>query len=387
MKNKEYLLSPGPTPIPEEVLAEASKPLRHHRTPEFSAIYSKTASGLQYVFQTRNDVFILATSGTGAMEAAVVNILHPGDQVVTLSTGKFGARWGDICRSYGLDVHEVKLDWGENYLPEQLAAALETLPNARAVFTSLSETSTGTIYDIRGYAGVVSQTQALLVVDGISGIGAMPCPMDEWQIDVLISGSQKAFMTPPGLAYIAFSPRAWKAVESASLPRYYLDARKYKQSLANNTSPFTPAISLLCQQSKALDRIAAIGLPRLFDHHRILGNATRAGVRALGLELLSQNPGNILTAVRVPLGLDGRKLVDIMQNRYGVYIAGAQAPHKGEFFRIAHLGHMSGFDIITALSALEMTLRDLKSPVECGEAVKAAQFILKECYHEKNTGL
>jgi len=387
MKNKEYLLSPGPTPIPAEVLAEAAQPIRHHRTAEFSKIFAQTASGLRYVFQTQNDVYILATSGSGAMEAAVVNILQPGDRVVSISTGKFGARWGDICRGYGLEIHEVILDWGKDYPPEKLAAAMEDYPGTRAVFTSLSETSTGTIYDIRGYAGVVSQTEALLVVDGISGIGAMPCPMDEWKIDVLISGSQKAFMTPPGLSYIAFNPRAWEAVEKASLPRYYLDARKYKQSMSKNTSPFTPAISLLGQQCKALERIRAVGLKRLFDHHRILGDATRAGIRALRLELLSQKPGNILTAVRIPPGLDGRELIDIMQKRYGVYIAGAQDPHKGEFFRIGHLGYISGFDIITALAALEMTLRDMGYPVEGGESVKAAQFILKECYHEKNTSM
>lgn len=387
MKNKEYLLSPGPTPIPAEVLAEACRPIRHHRTPEFSEIFTRTVSGLQYVFQTQNDVYILASSGTGAMEAAVVNILCPGDRVISISTGKFGARWGDICRGCGLDVKEVELDWGHDYPPEKLAAALKRFPGTRAVFTTLSETSTGTVYDIRGYAEIVSKTQALLVVDGISGIGAMPCPMDEWQIDVLISGSQKAFMTPPGLSYIAFNSRAWEAVEKASLPRYYLDVRKYKQSLIKKTSPFTPAISLLGQQCKALERIRAAGLRRLFDHHRILGEATRAGVQALGLELLSQNPGNILTAVRIPSGLNGKEFIDLMHNRYGVYIAGAQVPHQGEFFRIAHLGFISGFDIITALAAMEMTLRDLGYPVEGGKAVKAAQFILKECFCEKNIGL
>lgn len=371
-------MSPGPTPLPDEVIASAARPIIHHRTPEFSKIYMSVTSGLQKVFQTEREVFILASSGTGAMEAAVVNILNPGDQVLTVDCGKFGARWGTICRQYGAEVREINLAWGEDLSPERLARELESSPGTRAVFTTLSETSTGTLYDIKNFAASTSRAGALLVVDGISGVGAHPCPMDRWGIDVLISGSQKSFMTPPGLAFIAFSAKAWEQVEQAGMPRYYFDARTAHRSLEKRTSPWTPATSLVIQQEKALEIILGIGLENLFRHHRIMGDATRAGLQALGMNLLSSKPGNVLTAVRVPRGIDGAELVRLMQSKYRVFIAGAQDPHKGEFFRIGHLGYTGGFDILTALAALEMTLLDLNYSLNKGAAAAAAQEILKE---------
>jgi aspartate aminotransferase-like enzyme len=378
MIKKYYLLSPGPTPVPENVLATAAEPIIHHRTPEFSQIFMETTEGIKYVFGTKEDVYILASSGTGAMEAAVVNTLCPGDKVIAINSGKFGERWGNICRAYGVQVREIVLEWGDIFTKEQLAAELKANPGTTAVFTTLSETSSGTIYDIRGYGEVVSQTEAILVVDGISGVGATPCPMDEWKISVLVSGSQKSFMIPPGLAYIAFGPKAWKMVEKSTLPRFYFDAKKCRKNLEKQTTPWTPAISLIIQQKKSLDIIKAMGLEKLFEHHRILGDATRAGVKALGLELLSKNPGNIVTAVKVPAGIDGVKLVKTMQSKYMAYIAGAQDPNKGKFFRIAHLGYMGGFDVITALAALEMTLADLGFKFEKGTSVKAAEVVLME---------
>ena len=378
MIKKYYLLSPGPTPVPESVLAAAAEPIIHHRTPEFSKIFMETTEGIKYVFGTKEDVYILASSGTGAMEAAVVNTLCPGDKVITINGGKFGERWGNICRAYGVQVREIVLEWGNLFTKEQLAAELKANPGTKAVFTTLSETSSGTIYDVRGYGEVVSQTEAILVVDGISGVGATPCPMDEWKIDVLVSGSQKSFMIPPGLAYIAFGPKAWKMVEKSTLPRFYFDAKKCRKNLEKQTTPWTPAVSLIIQQKKSLDIIKAMGLEKLFEHHRILGDATRAGVKALGLELLSQNPGNIVTAVKVPSGIDGVKLVKTMQSKYMAYIAGAQDPNKGKFFRIAHLGYMGGFDVITALAALEMTLTELGFKFEKGTSVKAAEAVLME---------
>jgi aspartate aminotransferase-like enzyme len=378
MIKKYYLLSPGPTPVPDEVLTAAAKPIIHHRTPEFSDIFMETTEGLKYVFQTEQDVFILTSSGSGAMETAVVNTLCPGDKVISLSGGKFGERWGKICRAYGAEVKEIALEWGDIFSKEQLADELAAQPDTKAVFSTLSETSSGTIYDIQGYGEAVAETQAIMVVDGISGIGATPCPMDEWKVDILVAGSQKSFMIPPGLAYIAFSDKAWKFVENATMPKFYFDAKAAKKSLGKRTSPWTPAVSLIIQQKKALDIIQSMGLEKLFEHHRILGDATRAGVKAIGLELLSKNPGNILTAIKVPEGIDGIKLVKLMQGKYGAYIAGAQDPHKGEFFRIAHLGYMGGFDVITALSALEMTLGELGYDFESGKAVKAAEDILKE---------
>lgn len=378
MIKKYYLLSPGPTPVPPDVLAVASEPIIHHRTPEFSEIFMQVSEGLKHVFGTKEDVFILTSSGTGAMETAIVNTLSPGDKVITISGGKFGERWGNICRAYGVEVKEIVLEWGDDFTADQLAAELKANAGVKAVFSTLSETSSGAIYDIKGYGEVVSQTAAILVVDGISGLGATLCPMDEWKIDILVAGSQKSFMIPPGLAYIAFSPKAWKLVESAKLPKFYFDARKAKKNLEKKTTPWTPAVSLIIQQKKALDIIKAMGLDKLLEHHRILGEATRAGVRALGLELLAKNPGNILTAVKVPAGIDGSKLVKTMQAKYQAYIAGAQDPNKGKFFRIAHLGYMGGFDVITALSALEMTLDDLNFAFEKGSSIRAAEKVLKE---------
>jgi aspartate aminotransferase-like enzyme len=378
MIKKYYLLSPGPTPVPEKVLSAAAEPIIHHRTPEFSNIFMETTEGLKYVFQTENDVFILTSSGSGAMETAVVNTLCAGDKVITLNGGKFGERWGKICRAYGIEVKEITLEWGQPFSKEQLADELRTQPDTKAVFTTLSETSSGTVYDIQGFGEVVDRTDAILVVDGISGLGATPCPMDEWKVDILVSGSQKSFMIPPGLAYIAFSPKAWELAENSTLPKFYFDAKAAKKSIGKRTTPWTPAVTLVIQQKKALDIIRSMGLENLFEHHRILGEATRVAVQAIGLTLLSKKPGNILTAVNTPDGIDGVQFVKSMQGKYGAYIAGAQDPHKGEFFRIAHLGYMGGFDVIIALSAMEMTLMELGYNFESGQAVKAAEDILKE---------
>jgi aspartate aminotransferase-like enzyme len=378
MIKKYYLLSPGPTPIPDKVLSVAAEPIIHHRTPEFSNIFMEVTEGIKTVFETKEDVFILTSSGTGAMETAVVNTLSPGDKVIIINGGKFGERWGNICKAYGVVYKDIILEWGADFTKGQLADELKANPDVKAVFATLSETSSGAIYDIKGFGEVVSGTDAILVVDGISGVGAAPCPMDEWKVDVMVTGSQKSFMIPPGLAYIAFSQKAWKMVETSKLPKFYFDAKKAKKNLEKKTTPWTPAISLIIQQKKALEIIKGMGLPKLFEHHRILGEATRAGVKAARLELLAVNPGNILTAVKVPAGVDGVKLVKTMQSKYMAYIAGAQDPNKGKFFRIAHLGYMGGFDVITALSALEMTLLDLGYAFEPGAAVKAAQNVLKE---------
>jgi aspartate aminotransferase-like enzyme len=378
MIKKYYLLSPGPTPIPDEVLSIASESIIHHRTPEFSKLLMEVIEGIKYVFQTKQDIYILTSSGTGAMQAAVVNLLSPGDKVITINGGKFGERWGHICRAYGINVNEIKLEWGEPYTKEQLEQELKANPDTKAVFATLSETSSGSVYDIKGYGEIVFKTDAVLVVDGISGIGATPCPMDEWKVDVLVAGSQKSFMIPPGLAYIAFSEKAWNLVEKSTLPKFYFDVKKYRKSLEKNTTPFTPAVSLIIQQKKALDIIKSLTLESLIEHHRILGEATRAGVKAIGLELLSKIPGNILTAVKVPNGIDGIQLVKKMQGKYMAYIAGGQEPYKGKIFRIAHLGYMGGFDVITALSALEMTLFELGYKFEMGASLEAAQKILQE---------
>jgi aspartate aminotransferase-like enzyme len=378
MIKKYYLLSPGPTPVPENVLSAAAEPIIHHRTPEFSKIFMEVTEGIKFVFGTKEDAFILTSSGTGAMEAAVVNTMSPGDKVITINAGKFGERWGNICKAYGVLFKEIVLEWGQDYTKEQLEAELKANPESKAVFATLSETSSGQVFDIQGFGEVVAKTNAILVVDGISGAGATPCPMDDWKVDIMVSGSQKSFMIPPGLAYIAFSKKAWKLIEAAKCPRFYFDAKKASKNLEKQTTPWTPGVSLIIQQKKSLDIIKAMGLERLFAHHRILGEATRAGVKALGLELLAQKPGNILTAIKTPGGIDGSKLVKTMQSKYMAYIAGAQDPNKGKFFRIAHLGYMGGFDVITALTALEMTLSDFGYKFEPGSSVRAAEPILRE---------
>ena len=330
------------------------------------------------MFQTKEDVYILTSSGTGAMEAAVVNILAPGDTVICINGGKFGGRWSQMCQAYGVEVNEITLEWGAVLAKEQLADFLRNTPECKAVFTTLCETSTGAVFDIEGYGEVICQTDSILVVDAISGLGATACPMDDWRIDVLISASQKSFMTPPGLAYMAFSQKSWKAVEESALPRFYFDARMARKSILKQTSPWTPGTSLIFQQAKALEFIRQLGLEQLIEHHRILGEATRAGILAIGLDLLSRVPGNILTSVLTPDGLDGVQFIKLMHEKYGAYVAGAQDPHKGEFFRIAHLGYMNGFDVITALSAVEMALLDMGHDIKSGNAVAAAENILKE---------
>lgn len=380
MIKKYYLLSPGPVPIPFETLSVAAEPIIHHRTAEFSKIFMEVSEDLKYVFQTKRDVFILLSSGTGGMEAAITNTLSPGDKVIVINGGKFGERWGQIAKAYGLNVVEIVLEWGEPFTKEELESKLKENPDTKAVLATLSETSSGSVYDIKGYGEVCKNYEAILIVDAISGLGATPCPMDEWGVDVLVSASQKALMVPPGLAYIAFSEKAWKMVETSKLPKFYFDIKKYKKNLEKQTTPFTPAISLIIQQKKSLELIKKLGLEALFEHHRILAEGTREGVKALKLELLSKIPGNICTAVKVPAGIDGEKIVKTMRNKYLAYIAEGQEPYKGKIFRIAHLGYMGAFEIITALSALEMTLAELGYPVEFGASISAAEKVFKEAW-------
>jgi serine---pyruvate transaminase len=379
MIKKYYLLSPGPTPVPERALSAAAEPIFHHRTPEFSALFMEVTEGIKYVFGTKEEAYILTSSGTGAMEAAVVNLLSPGDKVLTINGGKFGERWGNLCKAYGIAYKEIVLDpWGKDLSKEELEAELMAMPDCKAVFATLSETSSGAMFDIQGFGEVVAKTPALLVVDGISGAGVTPCPMDDWKLDVFLSGSQKSFMIPPGLAFIALSQKAWAVAANAKLSKFYFDLKKAKKNLADKTTPWTPGISLIVQQKHALDIIKKMGMDSFFAHHKILGDATRAGVKALGLELLAKRPGNVLTCCKVPEGIEGGKLVKTMQGKYMAYIAGGQDPYKGKIFRIAHLGYMGGFDIITALSALEMTLMDLGYKFDAGAGIKAAQAVLKE---------
>ncbi|WP_235599828.1 alanine--glyoxylate aminotransferase family protein, partial [Kosmotoga sp. DU53] len=359
---KNYLLAPGPTPVPIDLLLEGARDTIHHRTPQFKKIMDEAIEGTKYVFQTTNDLFLLSSSGTGAMEMAVANLVSPGEKVIVVVGGKFGERWEKICKVYGAQVVPIKIEYGDYATPEMIDDALQANPDTVAVFTTLSETSTGTVMDIEGFSKVVKKHGKLIVVDAISGLIAQPLKTDEWNLDVVVAGSQKGFMLPPGLGFITFSEDAWKKVETTTTPRFYFDARAYKK----NPAPYTPAVNLIYQLKKAVEMLKEEGMENVWERHRILADATRAAIKALGLEFFSKNPGNVLTAVRVPEGVDGLKLVSIMRDEYGVTIAGGQGDMKGKIFRVAHLGYMSKFDVIIAVSALEMVLRKLGYNIEYG---------------------
>lgn len=374
---KEFLLSPGPTPVPPSVVLAGAQPIPHHRTPHFSQIVKECTDGLKYLFCTQHDVYSFAASGTGAMEAAVANCCSPGDTVLVVEGGKFGERWTKLCQVYGIQPIVLKIPYGEAIAPEAVGQALKEHPNAKAVFIQLSETSTGAVYDIKAIGELVSATPALFVVDGISGLGAERCPVDAWQIDVMVTGSQKGLMLPPGLAFLSCSPKAWAVVEKTTSPRYYFDLRACRKVLPEGQHPFTPAIGLFVQLAEALRLIRQEGIEQIWARHQWLGDATRAAVRALGLALFAKRPGNVLTAVKTPDGVDGGKLVKTMRDHYGVTIAGGQGEEmKGQLFRIAHLGYMDRFDVVVAMSALEMTLHTLGYPVQLGAGVAAAEEIL-----------
>ena len=373
---KGYLLAPGPTPVPPEVLSIASEPIYHHRTPKFSRIVREASEGLKYLFCTNNDVYTLTSSGSGAMETAVINLLSPGDKVITIETGKFGERWTKICKSYGIDPTIIKVEYGDFVSPEKLKEVLDQNPDTKAVFTQLSETSTGAVLDVKGFGEVVSKTNAVLVVDGISGIGATELRTDDWNIDVALTGSQKGLMLPPGLAFITASEKAWKLVETSKCPKFYFDLNAAKKNLEKDTTPWTPAITLILQLQKALEIIKKETMEGMWKRHQWLADATRAAFGRLELELFSKRPGNVLTSVKVPSGVDGGKLVKTIRDKFGVTLAGGQGTMKGNIFRVAHLGYMDRMDVIIAISAIEMALSEAGHPVKMGSGVAAAEEIL-----------
>jgi len=356
-----------------------AQPIIHHRTPEFEAVFQEVRELTKQVFKTQQDVLLLCTSGTGAMEAAVSNLLSCGDKALVISGGKFGQRWELICRAYGLTPQVIDVEWGRAVDPQAVAQALEAQPDIRAVFATFSETSTGVLHDVRRLAEIVSAyPDTVLVVDAITALGVIDLPMDEWGVDVVVAGSQKALMLPPGLALIALSEKAWRLSERSDLPKFYLDLRKERKSQAKNQTAYTPAITLMIALREALRLIVAEGLDQVFRRHAILAEATRQAVKALGLELFAaDSPSNALTAVKVPEGVDGKALVAQMSKKYGVTVAGGQEHLKGKIFRISHLGYAGVFDVIVAISALEMSLLDLGKTVELGAGVRKAQEILR----------
>lgn len=375
---KKYLFSPGPTMLPPEVLLKMAEPIMHHREPEFEKIFAEIREGLKYLFQTSDEVLVFTSSGTGAMEGAVSNILSKGDKALVVRGGKFGERWGEICRAYGIEFIAIDVEWGQAVDVKRISEILRSEPSIRAVYTQASETSTGVKHPIREIAAIVKGYEnTVIVVDAITGIGVFSIPMDEWGVDVLVSGSQKALMLPPGLAFAALSDKAWRFVERSDLPRYYFDFKKELKSSKKNQSAYTPAISLFVGLRESLRMIRQEGLEAVFRRHERLAEATRAAVRALGLELYApDSPSNAVTAVKIPDGIDGEKLKDLFFENFGITVAEGQDRAKGKIIRIAHLGYYERLDMVMVISALEMLLKEMGHGFELGSGVRAAEEIL-----------
>lgn len=376
---KFRLLTPGPTPVPEETLLELAKPVFFHRSPEFKAILGEVVEDLKYVFQTKNPPLVLTASGTGGMEAAVTSCVAPGETAILLISGRWGERWRNICKAFGIKIVSVEVPYGEAVRPQQLADALGAQPEAVAVFATLSETSTGVRNDIEAFGKLVAKTPALLIVDSISGLGVMECRTDDWHVDVNVTGSQKALMLPPGLAYLAVSDKAWAKIEKNTAARsFYLDLKRYKAKLTENDTPFTPAHTLIRAQRASLKRLRAEGIENTWARHARMAAAARAGAKAMGLELFAKQPADGLTVITVPAGIDGTAALGKLEKNYGIKLANGQDTLKGKIWRLAHMGYIDQFEVLAALSGLELVLLEMGYRVEPGAGVAAAQRVLAE---------
>ena len=378
--SKQYLMTAGPTPLPPRVSQVMAEPIRYHRAPAFVEVYSRVLNRLPKVFQTAGDVLCFAASGTGAMESAVANLIGPGDPAVVASCGKFGERWAELCAAYGAELGHLEVEWGERVEPDVLdefIAGRERKP--KAVYVTQSETSTGVLNDIRALNEVATSHGAVLCVDAVSGLGAVSLPQDEWGVDVVVSGSQKSLMCPPGLAFASVSDRALELAAEKPGGRYYLDWAKTAKGQAEDppNSAFTPAVTLFMGLDVALEMILEEGLERVFGRHAILARAARAGIEALGLERFGPDDenANVVTAAALPDSIEGAKVPKLMRDRYGVTVAGGQGHLKGRIVRVAHCGYYGAFDIVVAMSALEIVLRELGHEVEPGAGVAAAQSV------------
>src|SRR4051812_25837480 len=376
---KPRLLTPGPTPVPEETLLELAKPVTFHRSAEFRAVLGEVVEDLKYVFQTKNTVLVLTASGTGGMEAAVSNCVAPGEKAILLISGRWGERWRGLCKAFGVNAVTVEVPYGEAVRPEQLEKALAQHPDAAAVFATFSETSTGVRNDIAAFGKIVAKTPALLAVDTISGLGVMECRTDDWHIDVNVTGSQKALMLPPGLAYVAVSDKAWAKIEKNTAARtFYLDLRRYKAKIAENDTPYTPANTLVQAQRVSLKRLRAEGIENVWRRHARVAAAARAGVRAMGLELFARQPADGLTVITVPAGIDGTAALGKLEKKYGLKLANGQDTLKGKIWRLAHMGYIDQFDVLAGLAGLELVLREMGHHLEPGAGVAAFQRSLIE---------
>ena len=376
MPEKRYLMTPGPTPVPPQVAAALSLPMVHHRAPEFRELLGGLVASLREVFRTERDVQLYAGSGTACMDGAVANLCSPGDRVLVVSAGNFGERWQAIARAYGCDLQNLEYEWGEVPSGEDVARKLDELGGAHAVFFTHSETSTGVVTDAEDIAARIRPSGALVVVDAISSLGAVPLEMDAWGIDVVVSGSQKALMCPPGLGLVSASERALEAAEQATSPRFFLDWKRTLESLRDDppSTPFTPAIPVIRGLAVAVDLLLAEGLDAAFERHAKLGRAARAGVKAMGLELFSPDDDSaaVVTAIRMPDGIDAAAVIHTLSDRFGITMEGGRKALRGKIVRIGHVGYVDVFDVTTSLAALELALTEGGTDIERGASVPAA---------------
>jgi aspartate aminotransferase-like enzyme len=374
MPEKRYLVTPGPTPVPPEVLAATALPMIHHRSADFRGTFASVLQRLQTVYRTTNDVLLFTSAGTAAMESAVANLCSPGDRVLVVSHGYFGERWAAIAEGYDIAVDHLRYEWGETPSPDEIGARLEELGGARAVYLTHSDTSTGVVADVQATAARLAGSGALVAVDAISSLAAVPVETDDWGLDVVLTSSHKALMCPAGLAFAAISPAALDATESAASPRYYMDWRRTLTAQAKGESPFSTAISLVRGLDVALDLLLAEGLAAAHERHVRLGRAARAGVKAMGLELFSpdEDRAAVVTAIRMPADVDGQAVVAGMRERSGVTVIGGQGQLRGKIVRFGHIGYVDQNDVVVALAALERELVEVGADLERGTAVPAA---------------
>ncbi len=372
---KRYLLAPGPTPVPPEVLSAMSEPIIHHRSPEFAEIMKEVLEGLKWLFQTKNTVMILTSSGTGGMDAAVSNFLSPGDRAICVRGGKFGERWSEICEAYGVIPVNIDVPWGEAVKAEAIRSALEKDPSIKAVYVQASETCSASVHPIKEIAEIIrDHKDTILVVDAITAIGVMDIPVDAWGIDVCVTGSQKALMLPPGMAFISVSDKAWGFNESSTCPRFYFNLKKEKAKADAGQTNFTSPVSMIIGLRKVLKMMKQEGLENIFARHARLAEATRKALRSLGLRMLSEkSPSNAVTGVYLPDGIDGGAFNKKLREEYGVTIAGGQAQLKGKVFRIAHLGYADTLDVVNAIAAVERGLQEFGYSFELGSGVRTAE--------------
>jgi aspartate aminotransferase-like enzyme len=374
---KYYLLTPGPTPIPARVAAKSAEPIIHHRTKEFGEVFNNVQDGMKYVYRTKQDVLMISGSGSAGMEASVANTLSAGDKVLIGNMGSFGDRWVHIATAYKLNIQQVKMEWGKPVDPIAIEQALKKDPEIKAVLIQHTDTSTGTVNDVKKIGEIVSKTNAILIVDSVSGLAGEELHMDDWKLDVVISGSQKGLMTAPGIAMVAVSDKGWKAVEAATSPRFYWDFRMIKKSIKDSETPWTPPVTLFQSLNEALKMIKEETIEKVWERHRTHSRAAQAGIKAMGFPLFSSQPCTVLTAATLPAGFDGNLLIRKMLTDQGVSIAGGQDHLKGKIFRLAHMGYMDKFDLLIGLNALEITLTEMGYKIpEPGRAIKEAKAAL-----------